>query len=1129
MAISKHQFHTISTFLGLLPSSWSSVLTFVLALAVSAVGGHLDAERQASEERNRVLGELALARARVEGVLKATFNSTDGLVHLISLQGGIQPDLFARMAHLAIGKNPHVRNITVAPDDQVSMVYPLAGNEKALGIRFANYPEQYRTVRQARERQMPILAGPVQLVQGGRALIQHSPVFTPPRHLRDTSRYWGTVSIVANIDQLLGVGSERQPDAVRLAIRGKDAQGERGALVDGEEEVFALAPLLMDIQVPGGKWQMAAVPRQGWQTRLFYSSPYFHLGLAISLLLTLLTGLRARHNHQLHERNTALEAEVAERQKVEEALREEEERFRTLFDQSPDPSSIIEGHLMVKANSAARRVFGQHPGENQGFHPAQLSPPYQPDGLLSQQKAEHMMTIAQARGSHRFEWIHLRGDGTPFFTEVTLIAVTMRGKPTIHAVVHDISERKQAEEALQTSRNLLQAIIESAGALIYVFDRDERLLMCNQQFERTFSRSRQQMIGQRRHAFMHTHTADEHEANDRKVMAARQRVSFEERTQENGQERIYLTVKCPIIDHSEIRGIVGISTDITERKQTEESLRLYANIFEQTTEAILVTDQNNRIVQVNPALEQITGYSFAELRGHTPSILASGKTPEVTYRALWTALTDTGHWQGELWDRRKDGVIYPKWTNISTIRDASGQPIYYLALFTDITERKHAEERIHHLAHHDKLTGLSNRHSLQERLGQVLASAQYADTRLAVMFIDLDRFKIINDTLGHHIGDQLLVEVAARLHRSVHASDIVARLGGDEFVVVLTSDTAAHDALPIGCQILSTLACPYDIEGNILHSTPSIGISLYPEDGDSVEALMKTADTAMYHAKAQGRNNIQFFTADMNAAAAERMELERDLHHALAEQQLQVHYQLQVHANSGQACGVEALVRWPHPTRGMVPPLKFIPIAEESGLIEPLGAWVLEQACQQVAHWQAQGIYGVRMAVNLSAHQLRSASLVDTVSQAIRRHGIQAGDLELEITESVVMKDPEAAIQKLQALRNLGVSLAIDDFGTGYSSLAYLKLMPVDLLKIDRSFVKDIETDKNDAAICASILALAHSLGLKVVAEGVETAAQRDFLHAHHCDYLQGYLFAKPEPGEQCLARLSRMQPAAQA
>lgn len=561
--------------------------------------------------------------------------------------------------------------------------------------------------------------------------------------------------------------------------------------------------------------------------------------------------------------------------------------------------------------------------------------------------------------------------------------------------------------------------------------------------------------------------------------------------------------------------------DITERKQSEESLRLYANLFEQSSEAIMVTDAENRIIRINRALEEISGYSFAELEGKNPSILSSGQTPPETYVAMWAALRSVGHWQGELWDRRKDGSIYPKWTTLSVIRAPNGVVTHYIGLFNDITERKNAEDRIHHLAHHDKLTGLLNRHSLQDRLEQALATAQRTHIPLAVMFIDMDRFKLINDTLGHHVGDLLLIEVARRLSANVRRSDIVARLGGDEFVVVLTGIEAAYDAFPVGGKILDALGRPYEIEGNVLYSTPSIGLGLYPGDGNTVDELMKSADTAMYHAKVQGRNNIQFFTADMNAAAAERMELERDLRKALLEGgQLELHYQHQVLAHSGAVAGVEALVRWRHPQRGVVSPLKFIPIAEESGLIELLGHWVLEEACRQIAAWRAAGVSGLRMAVNLSAHQLRAESLVGQVREAIQRHGILSGELELEITESAAMQDPELAIRRLQELRDLGVMLAIDDFGTGYSSLAYLKLLPVHTLKIDRSFVKDIEADENDAAISASILALAHSLGLKVVAEGVETEAQCDFLRAHDCDYLQGYYFARPEPAARCFELL---------
>jgi len=556
--------------------------------------------------------------------------------------------------------------------------------------------------------------------------------------------------------------------------------------------------------------------------------------------------------------------------------------------------------------------------------------------------------------------------------------------------------------------------------------------------------------------------------------------------------------------------------------RAEESVRLYASSFSHSGEAILITDGANRIVAVNPAFTRYTGYTLDDIRGQNPRILSSGNTPPETYQAMWTTLTQTGYWQGELWDRRKDGASYPKWISISLVRDKSGKVTHHIASFIDISERKESEKRIHQLAHYDALTGLYNRFSLQSRLEQALLAARREHEQLAVMFIDMDRFKVINDTLGHPVGDRLLIEVAQRLRASVRESDIVARLGGDEFVVVLTGMGASMVAAPIAGKIVHSLCQPYLIEGSTLHTSPSVGISIFPVDGEDADQLMKNADTAMYHAKEQGRNNYQFFTAAMTAAAGERLELERGLREALAQGLLELHYQPQVCTRDGRICGVEALARWRHPQQGLIPPLKFIPIAEETGLIEPLGSWVLEAACQQLAAWRAEGVSGVRMAVNLSAHQLRSPTLVEQVRGAMARHGLQKGDLELEVTESAAMADPEHAIGQLLALRELGVELAIDDFGTGYSSLAYLKLLPIQTLKLDRTFVRDIESDDNDAAISAATLALAHSMGLKVVAEGVETDAQRAFLAAHDCDILQGYLFGKPQPAAELLARLPR-------
>ncbi|MBK1645922.1 diguanylate cyclase [Thiocapsa imhoffii] len=557
----------------------------------------------------------------------------------------------------------------------------------------------------------------------------------------------------------------------------------------------------------------------------------------------------------------------------------------------------------------------------------------------------------------------------------------------------------------------------------------------------------------------------------------------------------------------------GTVQDISELHRAMETLQLYANMFEHSGEAILVTDADQRIVAINPAFTRQTGYTLAEIQGQTPSMLSSERTAPTTYQALWEALDESGYWQGELWDHDRDGNETPKWAAISTIRNRDGDITHYIASFTDISERKAAEQRIEHLAHHDSLTGLFNRYNLQIRLSQAIMSAHQDGHHLAVLLIDLDHFKVINDTLGHQVGDLLLIEVAKRLRAAVRESDIVARQGGDEFVVVLTGLHFPNEASPLASKILTLLATSYEINGQRLHSSPSIGISVYPGDGADAGVLMRNADAAMYHAKELGRHNAQFFTEELNVAAAERLRLECELRIAIDEHQFELHYQPQIkphQAPNSPPEAMEALIRWRHPERGLIPPIHFIPIAEQTGLIQIIGQWVIEEACQCFARWKAHGVGPKRMAVNLSASQLSDPTLVEKVAEILHRHGLGEDELELEITESTAMDRPELAIVKLQSLRDLGVSLAIDDFGTGYSSLAYLKRLPIMVLKLDREFVRDIEFDDNDAAISVATIALAHILGLRVVAEGIETEGQSRFLREHGCDLLQGYFIGKP-------------------
>lgn len=563
---------------------------------------------------------------------------------------------------------------------------------------------------------------------------------------------------------------------------------------------------------------------------------------------------------------------------------------------------------------------------------------------------------------------------------------------------------------------------------------------------------------------------------------------------------------------------VGTIQDITGLRLLESQTHLLGSAFQHSGEAIVITDGDNRVVTVNPAFTRLTGYSLEEAKGRNPSFLSAGNTSKDDYRKMWEAIGEHDFWQGEIWDRRKDGGVYPKWMSISVIRDADGKVCYYIAHFTDVSVERAVEAKLQHVAHHDTLTGLFNRLSLQSRLEQALAAARRDGGRVALLFIDLDRFKVINDTVGHHVGDKLLIEVAQRLRENVRDSDVVARLGGDEFIVMLTGIEHSGAAALVATKIVASIGDPYRIDGYDLYTTPSVGIAIFPTDGDDGETLMKNADAAMYHAKAAGRNNFQFFDSRMNDAAIERLRMEHSLRQALAHDEFCLHFQPIIELSSGRVQSVEALVRWMHPEQGLILPGRFIGLAEECGLIQPLGEWVFWSACRQLADFRAAGLKDIRMGVNISSMQMRNGNLPVLARGAIEAFALEPASLVFEITESVAMQQPEETVRILDILHNMGVSLAIDDFGTGYSSLSYLRMFPIDHLKLDRSFVREIGEDADSAAICDATIGLAHNLGMKLVAEGVETEAQLDYLRRQGCDLVQGYLFSRPVPADEIVA-----------
>jgi diguanylate cyclase (GGDEF)-like protein/PAS domain S-box-containing protein len=724
---------------------------------------------------------------------------------------------------------------------------------------------------------------------------------------------------------------------------------------------------------------------------------------------------------------------------------------------------------------------------------------------------ERITALALKFEAHCFERTRPSGRTHLVQGEPLYIAGQLAGFITTYT---DITERKQSEESLRGQNSLLQTVLESIPSGVSLVNEKMQLELVNQEFFRLLdlppSLLDEKPVSIERF-FRFNAERGEYGSGDPETIvrsllarASKREAHHFQRTRPNGRT---LDVRgAPLPDG----GFVTIYTDITERKASAEREQLAQKVFNHTPTGIVVTDDAHRIVSSNPAATLMTGYESVELSGQSVFgfiNLEDGQTAEAQQEQI--ALR--GVWSGELEVSRKDGETFPAGIRVSRVDDPlSGLPAHFIWILADITERKQAEERMRHIAQHDALTGLPNRLSLLIRLAQLLPDARRHQWSVAIMFLDLDRFKVINDTLGHQVGDELLREVACRLSAVVRETDFVARLGGDEFVVILPGVNMPADAAIVASKIIASLSTPVQVDGNDLHTSPSIGISIFPADGPDGDTILKHADTAMYHAKAAGRNNYQFYAPEMNKAALERLDIERKLRHAIDRNELALCFQPQFKAQSRKPTGVEALLRWHHPVDGMISPDRFIPVAEETGLIVPIGEWVLVTACREMRRWIDAGLEPVRIAVNVSARQLRRRDFCETVAGVLAETALPADLLELEITESSVMENPEEAIDILQRIGSMGVSLAIDDFGTGYSSLAYLKLFPIDHLKIDRSFVRDIEHDLNDRAIAFGTIALAHSLGLNVIAEGVETEDQLELLRANGCDEVQGYLFSKP-------------------
>ena len=991
----------------------------------------------------------------------------------------------------------------------IRYIEPLPGNRAALGLDLASESLRRAAVEAARREGRPRVSAPLNLVQasgGGPGFLVVTPVYSA-----DQGRFDGVVRGVIQVENLVRQAfSVLQPNGIETWLR--DITGDGSPTPLHRMSTTEAAPRHSGpfvhrerLEVGGRQWQMTVAAAPG-----AFQPEGPRLAWALLVGGTLLTVLLA-----LYLRDT---------QRHTRALQDSESLFRSLFDNMAqgvvyqDPAGRI-----TDANRSAQSILGvdlrrmrrrdatdprwQTVHEDGSPFPGEAHPGMQ----ALQTGAPQTNVIMGFHNPHLDEQRWLLVNAFPEFEPES-------GRPLrVFSTFDDITALKAARDEVQRQRDWAQRYLDVAGVILLVLDRHGRVVLINRCGLEALGREREEVEG--RDWFAQFVPAD-HRDQNRGVFddLIAGRLEPPEGSYEgpvcaaDGTWRWVAWANTVVRDAGGgIQQVLSSGNDVTERRQAEAGLLLRNRALEATVNGILITDArspDNRITYVNPAFERITGYTADEVIGRNPSFLQGDDREQAAITKIGTAVQEHRPTAVLLRNYRKDGSLFWNELHIAPVQDEHGGVTHYVGVINDLTEHKRYEEQLEHQSTHDDLTGLPNRNLLSDRLAQAIAYGQRSEHWVGTLVIDLDRFKLINDSLGHDYGDQVLCQIAERLEALIAPGDTIARQGGDEFVVVLSELGNPHDAEAFGERALAAITRPVSLAGREVQVDASIGASLSPRDGIDPATLLRNADAAMYRAKETGRANFQFFTDELNQQATERLTLENDLRQALANDGLRLHYQPQVDAASGRVTGFEALARWPHPEGGHIPPDRFIPVAAESGLIGPLGEWVLRTACRQLRRWHDAGHHALTMAVNLSGRQLRDQDLPKLVSEVLEETGIPPSRLELELTESEVMEEPEAAAATLQEVKGLGVHLAIDDFGTGYSSLAHLKRFAFDRIKIDRAFVRDVISDPSDAAIVRTIIATAEALHLTTIAEGVENEAQLRYLQRQGCNTLQGFHFA---------------------
>jgi diguanylate cyclase (GGDEF)-like protein/PAS domain S-box-containing protein len=837
---------------------------------------------------------------------------------------------------------------------------------------------------------------------------------------------------------------------------------------------------------------------------------------AVVLWTLIPQALRLVSSSRLVESNAKLQHEIAMHMRTERALRASEELWRFALEGSGD--GVWDYNFQTQDAVYSMRykeMYGLVEHEC-GEMIADWERRVHPDDKARLMAGLHAYLAEESAPVFSAEYRMLCGDGSWKWIQnrAVLVSRTADGQPLRMIGTHtDITERKQ----LQMQQ--LMMVLDCSSEATLLIEKNGVIKFANDIAMRLFGYAPHELLGCNVDVLVPMSARAGHGALRKEFMrnpkprpmASSQQLHAVRKDSSEFPVEISLS---PLEIDNQAFVIAGL-VDITERKRVEREMQLAATVYRAIGEAIMVADADNRIVAVNPSYTQLTGYTEQEVVGQSTNLLKSGRHNKDFYWRMWQSLEKTGQWQGEIWNRRKNGEEYLEWLVINTVYDDGGAVLRRIAMFSEVTDQKRAEQTIWQQANFDPLTGLPNRRMFHDRLEQEIKKSHRSGLSLVLMFLDLDRFKEINDTLGHGVGDALLKEVAQRVGRCVRESDTVARLGGDEFTVIVSEVEDFGSVARVAQDILHTLADPFLLDDEIIYVSASIGLTLYPDDASTLEELVKNADQAMYAAKHQGRNCYSYFTSSMQEAAQARMRLVADLRVAIAEKQFQLYYQPIVDLATGAIHKAEALIRWHHPNRGFIPPAEFIPLAEEIGMIVEIGDWVFHEAIHQLARWRVSLDSAFQISINKSPVQfLREDSSNKVWADSLAEFGLPGHSIVIEITEGLLLETNAIVTEKLLAFRDAGVQVALDDFGTGYSSLSYLKKFDIDYIKIDRSFVSNLAPGSSDMALSEAIIVMAHKLGLKVIAEGVETAEQRDLLIAAGCDYGQGYLFSRPVPAE---------------